>query len=104
MAEFLVMSWRELPSLVTAREGDDVAKVPLPARLQDAIDEAATRLGETGSEAYLAGWQRRGWTQRDGDAATVAAAVAAELEDTWSVEAVAAYLDGLGPAGPGADV
>ncbi|MDH4354337.1 MAG: virulence factor [Actinomycetota bacterium] len=101
MAEFLVMSWRELPSLVTARDGDDVAKVPLPARLQEAIDEAATRLGETGSEAYLAGWQRGPWTAREGDPTTVAAAVAAELEHRWSAEAVASYLDGLGPSRQG---
>jgi len=98
MAEFLVMSWRELPSLVTARDGDEVAKVSLPARLQEAIDEAATRLGETGSEAYLAGWKRGAWTQRDGDPGAVAAEVATELEDQWSAEAVAGYLDGLGPA------
>jgi hypothetical protein len=98
MAEFLVMSWRELPSLVTARDGEEVAKVPLPLRLQEAIDEAATRLGETGSDAYLAGWQRGSWTPREGDPTTVATAVAAELEELWSVDAVTDYLDGLGPA------
>jgi hypothetical protein len=98
MSEYLVMSWRELPSMVTARDGDEVAKVPLPGRFQEAIDEAAMRLGETGSDAYLAGWVRGPWTAGEGEAATLAASVAAALEQQWSAEAVAAFLDGLGPS------
>jgi hypothetical protein len=98
MAEYLVMSWRELPSMVTARDGDDVVKVSLPARFQEAIDEAAMRLGETGSDAYLAGWARGPWIAGDGDPATLAGAVAAALDERWTAEAVAAFLDGLGPA------
>ncbi|MFL6286844.1 MAG: virulence factor, partial [Actinomycetes bacterium] len=54
MAEYQITSWRDLPSLVIAREGDDVTKVQLAPRLQEAIDEAAMRLGETGSDDYLA--------------------------------------------------
>jgi len=52
--------------LVVAREGDQVTKSPLAARFQEAIDEAAMRLGETGSGAYLEGWTRGEWTTADG--------------------------------------
>ena len=48
--------WRDLPSLVVAREGESVTKAPLAGRFQEAIDEAAMRLGETGADAYLDGW------------------------------------------------
>ena len=41
MTEFQVTRWRELPSMVTARSGDETAKVQLAARFQEAIDEAA---------------------------------------------------------------
>lgn len=95
MAEYQITSWRELPSLVTARERDDVAKVPMAARFQEAIDEAAMRLGDTSSDDYLAGWQRGSWTPGEGDPATLAAAVAAELDATWSPEAVTAFLNSL---------
>lgn len=95
MAQYQVTSWRELPSLVTARDGADVAKVPLPARFQEAIDEAAMRLGDTGSDAYLAGWTRGPWTDGDGDPASLAASVAAALETHWTEQSVTALLDSL---------
>ena len=97
MAEYQITSWRELPSLVVAREGDTQAKVPLPQRFQEAIDEAAMRLGEVSSDAYLAGWERGGWTAGDGSPADLAAAVVEQLETAWPDAAVQSFLDALGP-------
>ena len=45
VAEYHVTSWRDLPSLVVARDGEHVTKSPLAPRFQEAIDEAAMRLG-----------------------------------------------------------
>ncbi len=97
MAEYQITSWRDLPSLVVAREADMQAKVPLPARFQEAIDEAAMRLDDTGADAYLAGWGRGPWTRGDGAPAELAARVVEQLEAQWSEAAVAAYLDALRP-------
>lgn len=96
MTEYQVTYWRELPSLVTARDGDQVAKGQLADRFQGAIDEAAMRLGDTGSEDYLEGWRRTGWTPAEGDPATVLARVTGELEAAWPMQAITDYLDGLG--------
>jgi hypothetical protein len=101
MAEYQITSWRELPSLVVAREpGDDAAitKIPLAPRFQEAIDEAAMRLGETSSDDYLAGWARSPWLEGPGSHDTLAASVAASLESDWPAERLGAYLDELGPA------
>ena len=98
MAETQLIAWRDLPSMVVAREGDEVVKVPLPQRFQEAIDEAAMRLGETSSDTYLDGWTRSAWTQAAGAPADVAHALAESLEREWDRPAVDAYLDGLGPA------
>ena len=87
--------WRDLPSLVVAREGDAVTKSPLDARFQEAIDEAAMRLGATDSDAYLDGWTRGEWTPAEGSGPEVCERVVAELEEQWSAEALTAYLDGL---------
>ena len=87
--------WRELPSLVVAREGSDVTKGPLAPRFQEAIDEAAMRLGDTSSDDYLAGWTRSEWASAEGSPADVCGRVVAELEDEWPPERVAEYLDGL---------
>jgi len=91
-----VTYWRDLPSMVVARDGDDVAKSPLAGRLQAAIDEAAMRLGETGSEDYLAGWSRGPWTAADGAPAEVLERVRGELEEQWPARRLTGYLDDLG--------
>ena len=97
-SEFQVTWWRDLPSLVVVRAGDRVTKTPLPQRFQEAIDEAAMRLGDTGSDDYLAGWTRDAWTAAEGDPVAVAERVVADLEARWPPERVTGYLDSLGPA------
>ena len=87
--------WRDLPSLVVAREEDQLTKSPLPARFQEAIDEAAMRLGDTGSDAYLAGWRRTEWTSAEGTGAEVADRLVEGLEQEWPEDKVSAYLDSL---------
>jgi hypothetical protein len=97
VTEYQVTFWRDLPSLVVARDGDDVTKSQLAARFQEAIDEAAMRLGETSGDDYLAGWSRGEWTAAPGGAAEVCDRVVAELEEQWSAERLSHYLDELGP-------
>lgn len=98
MAEYQITSWRDIPSMVVAREGDDITKIQLAPRFQEAIDEAAMRLGDVGSDDYLAGWTRSDWTTADGGHAHLAGVVAAQLEEEWTPERVRDYLSGLGPA------
>jgi hypothetical protein len=95
MAELQITRWRDLPSLVVARDGAEEVKVSLAPRLQEAIDEAAMRLGESDADAYLAGWVREPWTEVDGTPGDIAERVGRELEDQWDETAIAAYLDGL---------
>ena len=101
MTDYQLTSWRDLPSLVVARDGDQVTKSPLPPRFQEAIDEAAMRLGDTGSDDYLAGWIRSDWTELDGDPAEVADVVVAGLEEAWPQEKLTEYLDSLGAEAQG---
>ncbi len=97
MTEYQVTYWRDLPSMVVAREGDDVAKVQLAGRLQGAIDEAAMRLGDIGSDAYLDGFKRSPWTETDGSPEDVAQQTADALSEEWSRERVSDYLNAIGP-------
>jgi cvfA/B/C family virulence factor len=96
VTEYQVTYWRDLPSLVVARDGENVTKAPLAPRFQEAIDEAAMRLGDTSSDDYLAGWTRGDWTSADGSPPEVCDRVVAELDAQWPDERVAAYLDTLG--------
>ncbi len=58
MAEITVISWRAIPAQVIAKEGRTTARVAPPERFQEAIDMAATRVGLTGTDEYLAEWRR----------------------------------------------
>ena len=81
MAEYRVTYWRDIPSMVSARDGEGrTAKVELPSAFQERIDEEAMRLGLAGSDAYLEEWRHGDWLPQEGDPAEVAAAVAARLE------------------------
>ncbi|MBS2940056.1 virulence factor [Nocardioides sp. J2M5] len=97
MTEFQVTRWRELPSMVAARSGDEAVKAELAPRFAEAIDEAAMRLGDTGADDYLAGWERSAWTEADGTPAEVLDRVTAELDADWPAERITAFLDGLTP-------
>ena len=96
MTEYQVTRWRELPAMVAARTEDETVKSELAPRFQEAIDEAAMRLGDTGADEYLAGWKRSPWTAADGTPAQVIERVTAELEAEWPDDRVTGYLDGLG--------
>jgi len=96
VTEYQVTRWRELPSMVAARAGDATVKAELAPRFQEAIDEAAMRLGDTGTDDYLAGWERTEWTAADGTPSEVLDRVTAELDGEWPADRISAYLDGLG--------
>jgi cvfA/B/C family virulence factor len=80
VARFRIVSWKDIPSLVEASEGDRIVRVPLSQRFQDLIDAVAMREGATETEAYLEGWIPGPETERPGSPEVVAAQVAAELE------------------------
>lgn len=77
-----------------------MVKVLLPARFQEAIDEAAMRLGAESADDYLAGWQRssRGLDATGAAGASVAEAaekVASSLDEEWPATRIATYLDNV---------
>ena len=96
MTEFRVTYWRDLPSLVTARDGDNTAKAALDARFMVAIDEAAMRLGATDADAYLEGWRQSEWEERSGSPEAVVEAVAKELDTHFGQERLQELLDSYG--------
>ena len=76
------------------RRGGGTAKVELPQRFQEAIDDAAMRRGMAGSDAYLEQWHHDEWREADGSADEVAGRVAAELDQDHPQERLEGMLDG----------
>lgn len=58
MATLTLISWREIPAQVTAKDGRRAAKAMLPLRFQMAVDKAATKAGKKDMDEYLAEWRR----------------------------------------------
>jgi len=88
-----VTFWREIPSLVVAREGDSVTKGPLEPRFQEAIDEAAMRLGMAGSDAYLEQWHHGEWVESAGAPDELVARVAEQLDTEFDDERLGSLLE-----------
>lgn len=82
--------------MVVARDGDHVIKVMLPSRFQEAIDDAAMRMGAIDADAYTAGWARDPWVPATESPQELADRIAEELESKFSEEVLKAILDGLG--------
>ncbi len=80
MAEYQVLFWRDIPSMIVARGGGREVQARMPQRYQDAIDEAAMAQGATDGDAYLEGWAWGPAAQREGSPEEVLRAVLIELE------------------------
>jgi hypothetical protein len=81
MATLQVTYWQEIPSQVDAREGRDKPyKEMLSPRFQELIDIVASARKMGAADAYISGWSKGVKEEREGGAAEVAKAVAAEFE------------------------
>ena len=56
MATVRITYWRDIPMLVTARDGGGEVSVPLGPAFQDLVDRVAMQDGLAGEDAYLAEW------------------------------------------------
>lgn len=100
MSEYQITYWRDIPTMVTARAGRrNTAKAQLAGRFLVAVDEAAMRLGMTGSDDYMEQWRKGDWATRAGSPEEVAQAVAAEIEAEYDGARVRAILEFYARAG-----
>jgi cvfA/B/C family virulence factor len=93
MAEYRITYWREIPSMVTARDGDETAKAGLPTRFQEAIDEAAMRQGMAGSDAYLEQWRHGDWQVGDGSPDQLVSQVAERIDAEYDAARLESMLE-----------
>ncbi len=93
MADYTILYWRDIPSMVEAREGRERKKIQLSDRFQVLIDAVAMQKGLVGTDAYIEEWRRGERQSRDGSAEEVAQAVAAELEAGYDAVKAAAKAE-----------
>ena len=83
MAQYTILYWQEIPSLVEVRQGRKRHKVLLSERFQELIDKVAMRKGLFGTDNYLGEWRRGKSLSRDGSPEEVVQQVAAEIESDY---------------------
>ena len=93
MADYTILYWQDIPSMVEAREGRAKSKIQLSDRFQVLIDAVAMRRNLVGTDAYIEQWRRGDRQSREGTVEEVAAAVAAELEAQFEPIKAAAMAD-----------
>lgn len=84
MAQYQVLYWKEIPSLVEATDGRETIQVPLTERFQELIDAVAMLEGIFGAEEYLEEWHKGPVHYHEGSPEDVAERVAAELEASFN--------------------
>jgi hypothetical protein len=84
MARYQILYWEHIPLGVKATDVNGTVRENLPARFQQAVENAATRAGQTTAAAYTSMFKWGKEQERDGAAADVAAAIAKELDETWN--------------------
>jgi len=80
MTTVRITYWRDIPMLVTARDGGDEVSVPLSPGFQELVDRVAMQEGLGGEDAYLAEWHVGPPEDAPGAPGAVAAARARALE------------------------
>ena len=96
----IVMYWRDIPSMVTIKQGRERGKAMLPNRFQHAIDRAAAVAGLTTTHDYVQEWRTESGPLDDGDVAAQLDQQCAELEAAYPRERLEALVanGGLEPA------
>ena len=99
MAEYQIIYWRDIPSMVIGREGRrNQERIQLSERFQVAIDEAAMRAGLTGTDAYSEQWRRTQWEPHADTPGVAAQEVAAQLEAEYDAARLRALMGASGRA------
>jgi len=86
MARYQILYWEHIPLGVKATDVNGTVRENLPARFQEAVENAASRGGRAGAAAYTSMFKWGKEQEREGPAAQVAAAIAKELNETWNEE------------------
>jgi hypothetical protein len=98
MPDVTIIYWRDIPAQIMVGSGRKAVKRELPERFQVAIDAAAMKAGARDTDAYLADWHKEPAGSHEGDAETIVASVAADIEATYDMEKLRTLIAGGGKA------
>lgn len=86
MARYQILYWEYIPLGVKATDVNGTVRENLPARFQEAVENASSRAGHDSAAAYTSMFKWGKEMERDGTAREVATTVAQELDESWDEE------------------
>ena len=86
MARYQILYWEHIPLGVKATDVNGTVRKNLPARFQEAVEEASLKAGQTSAAAYTSMFKWGKEMEQEGTAKEVAAAIAQELDESWNEE------------------
>lgn len=86
MARYQILYWEHIPLGVKATDVNGTVRENLPARFQEAVEQASQKAGQTSAAAYTSMFKWGKEKEREGSAKDVAATIAKELDDSWNEE------------------
>jgi hypothetical protein len=90
MPQLIITYWRDIPTMVVAKQGRTSAKRELTLRFTEAVDMAAMRSGAGGSDDYLAEFRRGAPVECGDDLEAEVSAAAAKIEAEYDKERLVA--------------
>lgn len=86
MARYQILYWEHIPLGVKATDLNGTVRENLPARFQEAVQNASTQAGHDSAAAYTSMFKWGKEEEREGTAKEVATAIAQELDENWNEE------------------
>ena len=86
MARYQILYWEHIPLGVKATDVNGTVRENLPTRFQEAVEKASSKAGQTSAAAYAWMFKWGKEKEQEGTAKEVAAAIAKELDETWTEE------------------
>ena len=99
MPQLIVTYWRDIPTMVVAKQGRTSAKRELPLRFTEAIDMAAMRSGAAGTDDYLAEFRRSEPAECGSDLEAEVSAATAKIEADYDKDRLVALAKNGGREG-----
>ena len=98
--QLVIIYWRDIPTHVNGVAGRDKHQFPMKKRFETAVDRAAMKAGLTEASNYI-GEVRRETRPAGDDPAAEAEALAAELDQHFTLDVLNTYVENSGFAPQG---
>jgi len=83
MTKIFILSWRDIPTVIEARDSNSIEKVELSKRFSELVDLIAMKKGLVGTDEYLKNWKKKRLPSTNKTAKQVVVEISEYFEDKY---------------------